>query len=142
MSLTPLLGLWVNFTFTFTVGTSNIQCRGISTCKRNVLCFFFFFSADKLPSGFPQITQAPSTKVVEIGHNAVLQCSAVGIPSPRISWVRDMLPVDTSKNSRYSILDTGTGMQGTLGIVTVTDTKPATIRSTARLLYSVFSVTG
>ncbi|KAJ9585761.1 hypothetical protein L9F63_002456, partial [Diploptera punctata] len=63
--------------------------------------------ADKLPAGFPQITQAPSTKVVEIGHNAVLLCSAVGTPSPRISWVRDMLPVDPNKNSRYSILDTG-----------------------------------
>jgi hypothetical protein len=101
-----------------------------------------FVSADKLPAGFPQITQAPSTKVVEIGHNAVLQCSAVGTPSPRISWVRDMLPVDPSKNSRYSILDTGTGMPGTLGVETVTDTKPATIRSAARRLYSVFSVNG
>jgi netrin-G3 ligand len=79
-----------------------------------------FVSAEKLPAGFPQITQAPSTKVVEIGHTAVLQCSAVGTPSPRISWVRDMLPVDTSKNSRYMILDSGTGMQGTLGIVTLT----------------------
>jgi netrin-G3 ligand len=72
-------------------------------------------SAEKLPAGFPQITQAPSTKVVEIGHNAVLLCSAVGTPPPCISWVRDMLPVDPSKNSRYSILDTGTGMPGTLG---------------------------
>ena len=99
-----------------------------------------FVSAEKLPAGFPQITQAPSTKVVEIGHNAVLQCSAVGTPSPRISWVRDMLPVDPSKNPRYSILDTGTGMPGTLGIVTISDTKPGTIRSSARLSYSVFSV--
>lgn len=76
-------------------------------------------SADKLPAGFPQIIQAPSTKVVEIGHNAVLLCSAVGTPLPRISWVRDMLPVDPSKSPRYSILDTGTGMPGTLRIVSV-----------------------
>lgn len=74
------------------------------------------YDTDKLPAGFPQITQAPSTKVVEIGHNAVLLCSAVGTPPPRISWVRDMLPVDPSKNSRYSILDTGTGMPGALQI--------------------------
>ncbi|GFG35043.1 hypothetical protein Cfor_07645, partial [Coptotermes formosanus] len=97
---------------------------------------------DKLPSGFPQITQAPSTKVVEIGHNAVLLCSAAGTPQPRISWVRDMLPVDPSKNPRYSILDTGTGMAGTLGVVVATDTKPATIQSALGLLYSVFSVRG
>ncbi|XP_069702214.1 tyrosine-protein phosphatase Lar isoform X7 [Periplaneta americana] len=74
------------------------------------------YDTDKLPAGFPQITQAPSTKVVEIGHNAVLLCSAVGTPPPRISWVRDMLPVDPNKNSRYSILDTGTGMPGALQI--------------------------
>lgn len=69
--------------------------------------FFFFVSGDKLPSGFPQITQAPSTKVVEIGHNAVLTCAAVGTPPPKISWVRDMLPIDTTANSRYTVLETG-----------------------------------
>jgi netrin-G3 ligand len=72
-----------------------------------------------VPAGFPQITQAPNTKVVEIGHTAVLQCSAVGSPPPRISWVRDMLPVDPNKNPRYSILDTGTSMPGMLGVVPV-----------------------
>jgi hypothetical protein len=30
--------LWVNFTFT--LGTSNFQCRGINTCQINVLCLF------------------------------------------------------------------------------------------------------
>lgn len=63
------------------------------------------YDADKLPDGFPQITQSPSTKVVEIGHTAVLYCAAAGSPSPKISWVRDSLPVDTSGNPRYSILD-------------------------------------
>ncbi|XP_039285607.1 tyrosine-protein phosphatase Lar-like isoform X1 [Nilaparvata lugens] len=62
------------------------------------------YEADKLPSGFPQITQAPSTKVIEIGHNAVLTCSAMGTPAPKISWVREMLPIDPATNSRYTIL--------------------------------------
>lgn len=61
---------------------------------------------DNLPSGFPMITQAPTTKVVEIGHNAVLSCAAVGSPRPIISWVRDMMPIDTS-NARYTVLDSG-----------------------------------
>ncbi|KAK7792967.1 hypothetical protein R5R35_007615 [Gryllus longicercus] len=66
------------------------------------------YETDKLPVGFPQITQAPSTKVVEIGHNAILLCSAAGNPPPKISWVRDMLPVETQGNSRYTVLETGT----------------------------------
>ncbi|XP_020708528.1 tyrosine-protein phosphatase Lar isoform X5 [Athalia rosae] len=61
---------------------------------------------DNLPPGFPMITQAPTTKVVEIGHNAVLSCAAVGSPRPIISWVRNMMPIDTS-NARYTVLDTG-----------------------------------
>ncbi|XP_076390650.1 tyrosine-protein phosphatase Lar isoform X9 [Megachile rotundata] len=64
------------------------------------------YEAEKLPSGFPLISQAPTTKVVEMGHNAVLICTAVGSPPPIISWVRDMLPIDTT-NARYTVLDTG-----------------------------------
>ncbi|XP_011267772.1 tyrosine-protein phosphatase Lar isoform X5 [Camponotus floridanus] len=64
------------------------------------------YEAENLPMGFPMITQAPTTKVVEMGHNAVLLCTAVGSPTPIISWVRDMLPIDTS-NPRYTVLDSG-----------------------------------
>ena len=52
------------------------------------------------------ITQAPTTKVVEKGHNAVLSCSAVGSPAPIISWMKDMLPIDAS-NPRYTVLPSG-----------------------------------
>ncbi|XP_026680374.1 tyrosine-protein phosphatase Lar-like [Diaphorina citri] len=31
------------------------------------------YEADKIPPGFPQITEAPSTKVVEISHTTVLE---------------------------------------------------------------------
>lgn len=41
-----------------------------------------------------------------MGHNAVLLCTAVGSPPPIISWVRDMMPIDTT-NPRYTVLDTG-----------------------------------
>ncbi|CAG2054332.1 unnamed protein product, partial [Timema podura] len=68
---------------------------------------FLLLTADKLPDGFPQITQAPSTKVVEIGHNTVLLCSAIGTPSPEITWVRDMMPVNTGDNHRYRVMDSG-----------------------------------
>lgn len=76
-----------------------------------------FGLADKLPDGFPQITQPPSTKVVEIGHTAVLYCAAAGSPSPKISWVRDSLPVDTAGNPRYSILDKP--KPGMLNVITI-----------------------
>ncbi|KAG8039216.1 hypothetical protein G9C98_003523 [Cotesia typhae] len=61
-------------------------------------------SADNVPVGFPVITQSPTTKVVEMGHNAVLSCTAIGSPPPIISWIRDMVPINTS-NHRYSVLD-------------------------------------
>ncbi|KOC68733.1 Tyrosine-protein phosphatase Lar [Habropoda laboriosa] len=64
------------------------------------------YEAEKLPSGFPLISQAPQTKVVEMGHNAVLPCTAVGSPAPIVSWVRDMLPIDTT-NPRYKVLESG-----------------------------------
>ncbi|KAL2732897.1 tyrosine-protein phosphatase Lar isoform X1, partial [Vespula maculifrons] len=61
-------------------------------------------AAENLPAGFPMITQAPAAKVVEMGHNAVLLCGAIGSPTPIISWVRNMLPMDTS-NPRFTVLD-------------------------------------
>ncbi|XP_076161482.1 tyrosine-protein phosphatase Lar isoform X5 [Ptiloglossa arizonensis] len=65
------------------------------------------YEADKLPIGFPLISQMPLTKVVEMGHNAVLLCTAVGSPPPIISWVRNMMPIDTT-NPRYTVLESGT----------------------------------
>lgn len=68
--------------------------------------YFLFVSVDKLPPGFPQITQSPTTnKVVEIGHNAVLTCAATGNPPPKITWLKNMLPINTSNNPRYTIRD-------------------------------------
>ncbi|XP_053987355.1 tyrosine-protein phosphatase Lar isoform X5 [Hylaeus volcanicus] len=64
------------------------------------------YEGEKLPNGFPLISQAPTTKVVEMGHNAVLLCMAIGSPPPIISWVRDTLPIDTS-NPHYTVLESG-----------------------------------
>lgn len=61
------------------------------------------FLGDKLPRGFPVITQAPSVRVVEIGQTSVLTCKATGVPTPRITWVKNMLPVVPSTNPRYTI---------------------------------------
>lgn len=61
---------------------------------------------ENLPPGFPQITKSPTTsKVVEIGHNSVLSCEATGNPTPKITWLKNMLPINISHNPRYSIRD-------------------------------------
>lgn len=65
---------------------------------------YFFFSADKTPAGFPIITQSPQTRVVEIGHTAVMQCRSTGNPTPKIFWLKDSVRLDMS-NSRYSLID-------------------------------------
>lgn len=63
------------------------------------------FAADKTPSGFPVITvQRPTTRVIEIGHTAVMQCKASGNPIPRLYWLKDSKRVDMT-NPRYSMSD-------------------------------------
>ncbi|XP_043282785.1 tyrosine-protein phosphatase Lar isoform X3 [Venturia canescens] len=64
------------------------------------------YEVEDLPRGFPMITQSPTTKVVEKGHKALLQCAAIGSPPPIISWIRDMVPINTS-NPRYTVLESG-----------------------------------
>lgn len=59
---------------------------------------------DKTPPGFPVITQGPSTRVIEVGHTAVMQCKAIGNPTPTIYWIKNQTKVDMS-NPRYSIKD-------------------------------------
>jgi receptor-type tyrosine-protein phosphatase F len=70
----------------------------------NKLTIFFTFSAEKTPPGFPVITQSPSTRVIEIGHTAVMQCRATGNPQPKIYWLKEGKRVDMT-NPRYSLID-------------------------------------
>ncbi|XP_055547044.1 tyrosine-protein phosphatase Lar isoform X2 [Wyeomyia smithii] len=64
------------------------------------------YEPDKTPAGFPVITQSPTTRVIEIGHTAVMQCKATGAPPPKIYWIKDMKRVDMT-NPRYSINSEG-----------------------------------
>ncbi|XKL63769.1 hypothetical protein PGB90_006133 [Kerria lacca] len=61
----------------------------------------------RLPPGFPNITNPPSSKAVEVGHNAVLHCTVTGDPTPKVWWIRELLPLDIANNDRYSILESG-----------------------------------
>jgi hypothetical protein len=64
----------------------------------------FITTGDKTPPGFPIIIQSPATRVIEIGHTAIMQCKATGQPNPKIYWLKDMKKVDMN-NPRYSLLD-------------------------------------
>ncbi|XP_067620711.1 tyrosine-protein phosphatase Lar isoform X3 [Eurosta solidaginis] len=64
------------------------------------------YEGDKTPPGFPVITQGPSTRVIEVGHTAVMQCKAIGNPTPIIYWIKNQTKVDMS-NPRYSIKEGG-----------------------------------
>lgn len=59
--------------------------------------------ADKTPSGFPVITQSPQTRVIEIGHTAVMQCRSTGNPTPKIYWIKDGKRLEM--NTRYTLID-------------------------------------
>ncbi|XP_066151280.1 tyrosine-protein phosphatase Lar isoform X3 [Euwallacea fornicatus] len=62
------------------------------------------FEADKVPPGFPQIVESPqNNKVVEIGHNTMLNCVATGNPTPKVTWLKNMLPINMTNNPRYSM---------------------------------------
>lgn len=64
----------------------------------------YYFTADKTPSGFPVITQNPQTRVIEIGHTAVMQCRSTGNPPPKIYWLKDGKRLEMT-NQRYSLID-------------------------------------
>jgi len=59
-----------------------------------------------IPHGFPSISQNQQTKVVELGHTAVLPCEATGDPKPNITWLRDLVPIDLANQPRFTVLDT------------------------------------
>lgn len=50
------------------------------------------------------ITQSPQTRVIEIGHTAVMQCRSTGNPTPKIYWLKDGKRLDMS-NQRYTLID-------------------------------------
>ncbi|XP_037912845.1 tyrosine-protein phosphatase Lar isoform X5 [Hermetia illucens] len=62
------------------------------------------YEGDKTPHGFPVITQSPLTKVIEVGHTAVMQCKAAGNPEPIMYWIKNQTRVDMS-DSRYSMIN-------------------------------------
>lgn len=65
-----------------------------------------YVAVEKAPEGFPKIVQAPTTKVVEVGHTAVLQCEVEGDPEPRVYWMKDFVPIDMA-DQRFTILPQG-----------------------------------
>ncbi|CAB3376185.1 Hypothetical predicted protein [Cloeon dipterum] len=51
------------------------------------------------PPGFPNATLSPSTsKVVELGQSTALGCEATGNPKPHIVWLKNMYPINYTKN--------------------------------------------
>lgn len=100
----------IDFTSEWRKRTRQATMTTAVTAMNGFLMFAFVLhlslAADKTPSGFPVITQSPTTRVIEIGHTAVMQCKATGTPLPKIYWIKDMKRVDMT-NPRYSINSEG-----------------------------------
>jgi len=50
--------------------------------------------------------ESPTLKAVEKDRNTVMLCSATGDPEPRISWLKDYVPIDLA-DTRFKVLPTG-----------------------------------
>lgn len=88
------------------VGFTSLLCLSLCLSPYSRSCtLVWFFTGDKVPPGFPTIAPSQNTKVVEIGHNAVLHCTVTGNPPPKITWIRDALPIDMAANPRYTVLE-------------------------------------
>ena len=58
-----------------------------------------------LPRGFPKIVEKPMLQVIEKKQRATMKCRASGNPKPKITWMKDFLPVDTGPDQpRLEIL--------------------------------------
>ncbi|KAL8616015.1 hypothetical protein ACOMHN_014977 [Nucella lapillus] len=58
------------------------------------------------PRGYPLITVHPNLKSVEKGLSTLLQCETSGNPAPKVTWYKDMLPLDFS-DPRITKLENG-----------------------------------
>jgi hypothetical protein len=69
-------------------------------------CLYLNSVVVEFPVGYPRIALHPKLKSVEKGLSTVMQCEASGDPTPTITWLKDMMPVDTS-DPRIQIMDNG-----------------------------------
>ena len=71
------------------------------------MCFLLkmSFSERNLPPGFPTVTKNPELKVVDKGTTALLDCGAMGKPTPSIYWVKDAMRL--APNSRFAVVQGG-----------------------------------
>ncbi|XP_035710661.1 tyrosine-protein phosphatase Lar isoform X4 [Folsomia candida] len=63
------------------------------------------FAEGEAPDGFPRITEAPNTRVVEKGRTATLICNASGMQPINIVWLKDLLPIQPS--DRFQMIGPG-----------------------------------
>lgn len=56
-----------------------------------------------------------NSRVIEIGHTAILQCKASGNPTPKVHWLKDMKRVELSQ--RYTLLDGACNARRTFTLV-------------------------
>ncbi|XP_077498926.1 tyrosine-protein phosphatase Lar isoform X3 [Amblyomma americanum] len=61
---------------------------------------------NQIPPGFPHFKLLPNLQGVERNRSALLPCKAEGDPEPKLSWLRNDIPVDMS-NPRYSLAAAG-----------------------------------
>ncbi|XP_033112587.1 tyrosine-protein phosphatase Lar-like isoform X3 [Anneissia japonica] len=65
------------------------------------------YAENSLPSGFPKITVSPELRVIELGRQATMDCSASGNPNPTIYWLKDDKPLDLSDSRIRVTNETG-----------------------------------
>lgn len=47
----------------------------------------------ELVAGYPRIEEGPALKAVEKGRSVTLICTAVGFPQPKVTWLKDCIPL-------------------------------------------------
>ncbi|KAK6989431.1 hypothetical protein BgiMline_012643 [Biomphalaria glabrata] len=102
LRIKPKLSLRDNATYTCVASNPHGEAKADATLK----IYPKSESGEETPPGYPTILTHPKLKSVEKDRPIQLACEVKGDPKPKVLWLKDNLPLDTT-DARVEVLESG-----------------------------------